>query len=303
MRTAGDEPSGRWLIYLAVATSTESLKIIDPRDVLRRHGLRANKALGQNFLTDASALGAVLDAAELESEDRVLEIGPGAGTLTAELVQRAGCVLAIELDETLVGVVRMELGDRPNLHIAHGDILKVPYQRMLADACGAGSYKVVANLPYYITSQVLRLLLEREPKPELIDVMVQKEVAERATAGPGAMSLLGLSVQTFSQAWLVAHVPAGSFVPQPEVDSAVLQLKVRPEPLFPEISMERYFAIAAAGFGQKRKGLLNSLSSNLHLSKPVVQEALRAAGIEPLTRAQQLGLEDWARLCDTLPLA
>ncbi len=303
MRTAGDEPSGWWLIYLAVATSTESPKIIDPRDVLRRHGLRANKALGQNFLTDASALGAVLDAAELEPEDRVLEIGPGVGTLTAELVQRAGCVLAIELDETLVGVLCMELGDRPSLHLAHGDILKVPYQRMLADTCGAGSYKVIANLPYYITSHVLRLLLEREPKPETIVVMVQKEVAERATAGPGAMSLLSLSVQTYSQAQVMAQVPAGSFVPQPEVDSAVLQLKVRPEPLFPKISMERYFAIAAAGFGQKRKGLLNSLASNLHLPKAVVQEALRAAGIEPLTRAQQLGLEEWARLCDTLPAA
>lgn len=288
---------------MAVATSTERPEIIDPRDVLRRHGLRANKALGQNFLTDASALWAVLDAAELQPGDRVLEIGPGVGTLTVELAQRARCVLAIELDETLVGVLRVELGDRPNLHIAHGDILKVPYQRMLTDTCGAGSYKVVANLPYYITSHVLRLLLEQEPKPELIVVMVQKEVAERATAGPGAMNLLGLSVQTFSQARLVAHVPAGSFVPQPEVDSAVLQLKVRPEPLFPEVSMERYFAIAAAGYGQKRKGLLNSLSSNLYLPKPVVHEALRAAGIEPLTRAQQLGLEEWARLCDTLPPA
>jgi len=284
-----------------VATSTNTPPFIDPRQVLRRHGLRANKALGQNFLTDPAALDAVLDAADLEATDWVLEIGSGVGTLTAALVQRAGCVLAIELDETLVGVLRAELGDRSNLHIAHGDILNVPYQQMLAEMCGAGSYKVVANLPYYITSHVLRLLLELSPKPEMIAVMVQKEVAERATAMPGAMSLLGLSVQTLSEARLVAHVSAGSFVPRPEVDSAVLQLRVRTEPLFPEVSMERYFAIAAAGFGQKRKGLLNSLSSNLHLPKPVVQEALRAAGIEPLRRAQQLGLEEWARLCDTLP--
>lgn len=162
-------------------------------------------------------------------------------------------------------------------------------------------YKVVANLPYYLTSHALRRLLEIEPRPELIVVMVQREVAERAVAGPGAMSLLALSVQLYAAPQIVARVPAGAFIPRPDVDSAVLRLRVRPLPLFPETPPSRLFAVAAAGFGQRRKSLLNALSSNLEIDKARIRRALESAEIEPGRRAQELALGDWARLCAALP--
>ena len=275
---------------------------LSPGPLLRKYGIRPRHRLGQNFLTSPRALAAVVEAAKLRPDDAVLEVGPGLGVLTAELARRAGCVLAVELDDALVGVLRGELGGRENLHVEQGDILALRHAEALREHCGeVGRYKVVANLPYYITSHVLRKLLEEEPRPELIVVMVQEEVAERAAAGPGQMSLLALSVQLYSGPEIVERVPAGAFTPRPDVDSAVLRLRVRDRPLFPDLPPERFFSIAAAGFGQKRKNLLNSLSSSLRLEKPIVEEALRSAGIEPSARAQQLSLEDWARLCRTLP--
>lgn len=274
---------------------------LDPRPLLRKYNLRARHKLGQNFLVSPGALHAIVEAAELQPDDTVLEVGPGVGTLTAELARYAGCVVAVELDDTLVGVLRAELGHVPNLHVLRGDILKLQHAEVVRERCGAPPYKVVANLPYYITSQVLRKLLEEEPRPELVVVMVQKEVAERAVAGPGEMSLLALSVQMYAEPRIVERVPAGAFVPRPDVDSAVLRLRTRPEPLFPDLPLARFFEVAAAGFGQKRKTLLNSLSSNLEMEKAIVADALRQANIEPSARAQELRLEDWARLCTTLP--
>jgi 16S rRNA (adenine1518-N6/adenine1519-N6)-dimethyltransferase len=275
---------------------------LDPRSLLRKYNLHARRKLGQNFLISPKALEAVVRAAELAAADTVLEIGAGVGTLTAELARRAGCVVAVELDDALIRVLRAEIGDLPGLHLVHGDIMKLRHTEVLRERCPpATGYKVVANLPYYITSHVLRKLLEEEPRPKIVVVMVQREVAERAVAGPGEMSLLALSVQLYSEPEIVERVPAGAFVPRPEVDSAVLKLRVRGEPLFPDIPPERFFRVAGAGFGQKRKSLLNSLSSNLGLEKPAVLAALQAAGIDPSARAQELGLEDWARLCRTLP--
>jgi 16S rRNA (adenine1518-N6/adenine1519-N6)-dimethyltransferase len=282
---------------------TENPLRADPRALLRRHGVRPRRSLGQNFLVSVPALEQIVAAAELDPSDRVLEIGPGVGTLTAELAARAGCVVAVELDETLVGVLRAELGRRDNLRIVHGDIVQLAHQELLARECGPGCrYKVVANLPYYITSHVLRKLLEEAPRPELIVVLVQAEVAARAAAEPGAMSLLALSAQLYAEPEIVARVPAEAFVPRPEVDSAVLRLRVRERALFPDVPPELFFRVASAGFGQKRKGLLNALSSNLALEKARVRAALAEAGIEPLTRAQQLDMEAWRRLCLTLRL-
>ncbi len=265
--------------------------------LLRKYDLHPKRGLGQNFLTSSSALRAIVDAADAAESDAVLEVGPGLGVLTRELTARAKCVLAVELDERLVQVVRSELSHATNLRVLNADILRIQHADAVREHCGTEAYKVVANLPYYITSNVLRKLLEEQPRPERIVVMVQKEVAERATAGPGQMSLLALSVQLFSQPNLVARVPANAFLPPPEVESAILRLSVRPAPLFPDIDYSRFFKVAAAGFGQKRKTLLNSLSSNLKLDKATVTRALGPVGIDPTARAQELSLEEWGDLC------
>ena len=274
---------------------------MDPRPLLRRHNIHPKKKLGQNFLVSPAALESIVEAAELGPHDRVLEVGPGLGVLTRELLARAGCVLAVELDRALAAVLREELGASPNLRIAEADILKLDHAREVERLCGAGPYKVVANLPYYLTSHVLRRLLETATKPELLVVLVQREVAERAVASPPGMSLLGLAVQYYGEPRIAAEVPAEAFVPRPEVDSAVLGIRVRRSLPFPDVPAERFFAVAAAGFGQKRKGLVNALSSNLRLDKAVVAATLEAAGVEPLARAEQLELEDWARICRTIP--
>lgn len=265
--------------------------------LLRKYGLHPKRGLGQNFLTSASALRAILDAADVAQSDAVLEIGPGLGVLTRELAARVKCVLAVELDERLVHVVNSELSHATNLRVLNADILRIQHADAVREHCGAETYKVVANLPYYITSIVLRKLLEEQTRPELIVVMVQKEVAERAIAGPGQMSLLALSVQLFSEPHLVARVPANAFLPPPDVESAILRLSVHPAPLFPDIDYSRFFKVAAAGFGQKRKTLVNSLSSNLKLDKATVTDVLRPVGIDPTARAQELSLEEWANLC------
>lgn len=275
---------------------------MDPRALLRRYNIRPRHRLGQNFLTNSRALEATLEAAAVSKADCILEIGPGTGALTAELAAHAGCVVAVELDRELVMVLRAELGSLPNLQVLQGDILSLAPMEELAGRCrGCQSYKVVANLPYYITSHVLRRLLEAEPRAKSITVMVQKEVAQRAAASPPDMSLLGVSIQYYSVPRIVTTVPAEAFVPRPDVDSAVLHLDCRVTPLFPGIQTERYFRIVAAAFGQKRKNILNSLSSNLRLDKEIVARALDEARVDPTARAQTLTLEDWARICETLP--
>ncbi len=275
---------------------------MDVQQLLRKYNLRPRHKLGQNFLVSTPALQAVLDAAELRPTDTILEIGPGLGVLTRELTRRAQCVTAVELDSALASVVRNELSDTQNLHLHEGDILKLDHASLIERHCAsARPYKVVANLPYYITSFVLRRLLETEPRPELIVVMVQKEVAERALATPPNMNLLSVAVQLYGSPEMTAAVPAAAFLPRPEVDSAILRIRLRSEPLFTDIATERFFEVASAGFGQKRKGLINALSSNLGLQKKDVRVALEGAQIEPLARAQELTLEDWARLCQNLP--
>jgi 16S rRNA (adenine1518-N6/adenine1519-N6)-dimethyltransferase len=274
----------------------------DPRHALRAHGFRPRHKLGQNFIQSDTALEAVLEAAELRPTDAVLEIGPGTGTLTTPLVRHAGCVVAVELDDKLVSIARARLSGIASLHLIQGDILQLDHVALVRERCkGDPTYKVVANLPYYLTSHLLRRLLETEPRPSLIVVMVQKEVAERAAATPPDMNLLGVSVQYYSTPRIAALVPADAFTPAPEVDSAVLQLRTRTEPPFPDLPAQRYFRVVSAGFGQKRKTLLNALSSNLKLPRAVVGPALDRASVPPSLRAQRLTLEDWARVCRELP--
>ncbi len=274
------------------------MAVVDPREALRRHGLKPSKGLGQNFLVDRGALHKIVEAAELQPGDVVLEVGPGIGQLTRLLSEAAGRVIAVELDRRMVEALRQELAGRPNVETVQGDILALDP----AALAGARPYKVVANLPYYITSAALRHLLEAQPPPSLLVVTVQREVAERIAAGPGEMSMLAVSVQFYGHPRRVARIPAGAFFPRPKVDSAIVRIDVYPPGERP-IQVEdtgRFFDVVRAGFGQKRKQLRNSLAAGLQISSEQAAEALRQAGIEPARRAETLSLQEWEALYHAL---
>lgn len=265
--------------------------------LLRRHGLRPRKGLGQNFLGDRTLLARIADAAELDSSETVLEIGAGLGTLTRLLAERAGRVIAVEIDARLLPVLHEQVGSLSNVRIVHGDALALDPGELVAPAT---EYKAVGNLPYYITSALLRHLLEATPRPRLLAVTVQREVAERILAGPGDMSLLSLGVQVYGVPRIVARLPAGAFYPRPQVDSALLRIDVADLPRVGDADVEAIFRLARAGFGQKRKTLRNALRGGLDLPAPYVEHALRAADIDPRRRAETLSLEEWARLAGYL---
>jgi 16S rRNA (adenine1518-N6/adenine1519-N6)-dimethyltransferase len=272
-------------------------------EVMRRYQIDPKRSLGQNFLLDTTHLDRIVAAADLTPQDTVLEIGPGLGTLTSRLAAQAGHVVAVELDNRLIELLAADFADRPHVQIVHGDILKVEPSALLTTHAAlndAHRYKVVANLPYYITSVVLRHLLEATPPPSLAVVMVQKEVAERICAAPGDLSLLAVSVQFYAIPRIVQRVPAGAFYPTPKVDSAVLRLEIRPQPAVTSVSPQAFFAVVRAGFGQKRKQLANSLSAGLKAPKALVQEALDRAEIDPKRRAETLTLEEWGRVAQLL---
>jgi 16S rRNA (adenine1518-N6/adenine1519-N6)-dimethyltransferase len=262
------------------------------RALLRRHGLlRANKALGQHLLVSRSALRSVVDAAELTPDDAVLEVGAGHGALTLELAQRTRHVVAVELDRAILPVLRETTAPFPNVVIVERNLLDVEP----GDIFGAEPYKLVANLPYYITAATLRHFLEARNPPRLLVVMVQREVAERMVAGAGATSLLSLSVQFYGAPRIVAQVPASAFYPPPKVDSAIVRVELHPAPL----SMDKrnwFFTLARAGFAEKRKQVHNSLARHLDVDSARVGDWLSAADIDPARRAQSLSLEDWLRL-------
>ncbi len=282
------------------------------RDLIRIYDLDPKKSLGQNFLIDESHLARVVAGADLKLEDTVLEIGPGFGVLTQRLVAKAGRVIAVELDDRLITILRAQFVTNPKVTIVHGDILAFDPAELIADAQASNpqssistpqAYKVVANLPYYITSAVIRHLLEAAQPPRLAVLMVQKEVAERICAEPGDMSLLAVSVQFYARPKIVHHVPASAFYPRPKVDSAVLRLDVLPERPVPDIAADQFFRVARAGFSQKRKQLLNTISAGLHLAKPNVADLLERAGIDPKRRAETLSIAEWGQLCRVLGAA
>ena len=266
--------------------------------LLRAHGLQPRKKLGQNFLADPVALGRIVAASELSSDDLVVEVGAGVGTLTRLLAEHAGRVVALELDNGLVGILREELADLSTVEICHGDVLGFS----TAEFSHRG-FKVIGNLPYYITSAVLRHFLAHVPRPELMVVTVQREVADRIVAGPGQMSLLAVSVQFYGQPRVVTRVPAGAFYPAPKVDSAVMRIDVGEDPA---VSLEEgideawFFRVVRAGFSQKRKMLRNSLSAGLALSPAAVGALLEAAAVDARRRAETLNLEEWARVASAL---
>ncbi|MBI2304929.1 MAG: ribosomal RNA small subunit methyltransferase A [Chloroflexi bacterium] len=265
----------------------------ETRWLLKRFGLRARKGLAQHFLVDRGVMLRVVEAAELSADDWVVEVGPGLGLMTRELAERAGTVLAVELDEHLAAALAELMRERSNISIINRDILKVDPEQLLGPV---KEYKVVANLPYYITAAVLRHFLERERRPRLMVTMVQKEVARNIVAGPGGMSLLSLSVQLYGRPRVVTSVSSRSFYPAPKVDSAIVAIHVHPRPWLSPSQAEAFFRVARAGFSQKRKLVENSLSASLNLPRPQVEAALIQAGIEARRRAQSLSLEEWLRL-------
>jgi len=275
------------------------VNVAEIKALLAEHGLRPHKSLGQNFLVDPIHLERIAEAADLDRNDLVLEVGPGLGALTEYLVARAGQVVAVELDAGFAAILRQRFAGVPNFHLVHADILTVDIPALLAPFAPSGEplhYKVVANLPYVITSAALRHILENTPPPELLVVLVQREVAQRIVARPGDLSLLAVSVQFYGEPEIVARIPAGAFYPVPSVDSAILRVTPHPERAVRVEDSEAFFTVVRAGFGQKRKQLKNALASGL--SRPVAQvEAdLRAAGIDPRRRAETLSLEEWARV-------
>lgn len=247
------------------------------------------KELGQHWLKDRSILAAIADDAELSKSDTVLEIGPGLGTLTSELLRRAGKVIAVEFDEDLA---RKLPGQFPGkqLEVVHEDILLFDLEKLPA------GYKVVANVPYYITSKIIEKLMTAKNKPSLVVILVQKEVAVRVAAGPGDMSILAVSAQIFAETHLGVQVPREYFTPPPKVDSQVVVLRTRDAPLVAPEGEKAFFRVVKAGFSAKRKKLRSSIAAGLAISKPAAEELLRHANINPELRAEDLALEDWVRL-------
>ena len=267
---------------------------LNSAELLKQYGLRADKRLGQNFLQDPHALEKIANAAEIHPTDTVLEIGPGLGSLTRYLAAAAQNVIAVELDNRLFPPLEAVISPYDNIQLVHGDILDVEPGEIIAQE----EYLVVANIPYYITSAVIRHLLESNPKPRRIVLTIQKEVAQRICAKPNDMSLLALSVQVYGKPRIATHIPAGAFFPSPKVDSSVLVVDIYPAPVIPTELLDTFFLLIKAGFSQKRKKLRNSLSAGIRQSPADVEKMLRAADIDPQRRAETLSLEEWGRLSE-----
>lgn len=269
---------------------------MDPRLLLRQFDIKPKKSLGQNFLVDEGAAARIVTAANLVPDDVVLEIGPGLGGLTRHLAANAARVVAVELDQRLIPVLEHTLAAYPNVELVHGDILQLDPASLLPP-----TYKVVANIPYYITSALLRHLLEAEARPLLMVLTVQEEVARRIVAAPGDMSLLAVSVQFYGRPRIVTRLKAGAFYPRPKVDSAVVQIDLDPgtRPALGVTDVHLFFQLVQAGFSQRRKQLRNALVGGMGRSRAKVDAALAQAGIDPRRRAETLALEEWATLSQT----
>lgn len=258
------------------------------------------KSLGQHWLYDAATLEAICETADVQPGDAVLEVGPGLGTLTRKLLARGAKVTAVEFDHNLAARLEEHLwGDNPpktgeveRLTVVEQDILQFDLRQL------PEGYKVVANIPYYLTSNLIRVLTESPNHFRTAAILIQKEVAERVAAKPGDMSILSVTAQFYCEAILGPFVPARLFTPPPKVDSQVLVLQYREKPLFGGIDAKKFFRLVKAGFSQKRKTLHNSLSGGLAISKQEVAELLQAANIPSTARAQELSLDDWHRLLE-----
>ncbi len=263
---------------------------------LKELGLKPRKGLGQHFLTDPNILDSIVDAANLPPDAVVIEVGPGPGALTAALALRVGRLIAVELDERLAEMLGALYADWENVHIIPGDALKLNPRELLERTGRLAPYFVLGNIPYYITSPLLRHYLEADPRPQRLVFTLQLDVARRIVARPPQMNLLAVSVQVYAEPTIVRKLPPGAFTPPPKVHSAVLRLDVREQPLVPDALRKAFFRVVRAGFGQKRKTLRNSLAAGLGLPPAQMAEALQAAGLSPKARAQELAIADWVRL-------
>jgi 16S rRNA (adenine1518-N6/adenine1519-N6)-dimethyltransferase len=280
----------------ALHIPSTSNDFVDARAVLRRHGLRPDKRLGQNFLVDPAGLEHILQAADLGPNDTVLEIGAGVGTLTARLARQVRQVLAVELDARLIPPLTEVVGGLANVRVIQADILRLDLAPLTRDE----PFRVVANVPYQITSHLLRRLLEMPHGPDRVVLTLQAEVVDRIVATAGEMSLLALSVQVYGAARRMAGIPAGAFFPAPQVDSAVLRIDRHLQPAIPAELLPAFFRLARAGFQQRRKQLRNALAPAVGQPAAAVTRMLAHASVRPEARAQELTLADWERLARVL---
>ena len=272
--------------------------------VLQKYNFHFQKKFGQNFLIDERVLDRIISASEITKEDCVLEIGPGIGTMTQYLAERAGTVTAVEIDRALIPILKETLCDYSNVTVIHGDILKFDINQLVQEKNEGRPIKVVANLPYYITTPIIMGLFEKQVPLKSITVMVQREVAQRMQAQPGTKDYgaLSLAVQYYAKAEVVANVPPNCFIPRPSVGSAVVRLLRHETPPVQTKDEARMFALIRASFNQRRKTLVNSLGNagELHISKEQVFEALAQMGLSPTIRGESLSLEQFARLNNLL---
>ncbi|NLY86774.1 MAG: 16S rRNA (adenine(1518)-N(6)/adenine(1519)-N(6))-dimethyltransferase RsmA [Tissierellia bacterium] len=283
----------------------ENKRLYSPKyvkEILSRYGFEFSKSLGQNFLIDGNIVRKIVEKANVTKEDYVLEIGPGIGTLTEELALNAKKVVAIELDKDLLPILDETLGKYENIEIIHGDVLKVDLEKIIEEKLDNKPVKVVANLPYYVTTPIITKLLESNLNLDSIIVMVQKEVAERMEAKPGGKDYGSLSVfvNFFSIPEIIIKVPKTVFMPQPKIDSAVIKLNIKKD--LPDIDKDKFFKIVKAAFSKRRKTLLNALSTyGFNIDKETIKETLEKLNIKPEIRAENLSVEDFIKISKSLP--
>ena len=272
------------------------------KEVVNKHNFKFSKSLGQNFLIDDNVIDRILEGARLSETDRIIEVGPGIGTLTREMGKVAENVVAIEIDKTLIPILKETLADLDNVEVVNEDILKVDVQGLINDKLNGGPVKLVANLPYYITTPIVMKFLEEDIPVTDIVVMVQKEVADRMNAKPSTKDYgaLSVAVQYYCDTEIVAKAPRHMFVPQPNVDSIVIGLHVRDEKKYVVDNEDIFFKTVKASFGQRRKTLLNSLGGLGFLSKDQIREALQAANIDEKRRGETLSIDEFANLSNEI---
>lgn len=269
-------------------------------EIKERHGFRLSKSLGQNFLTDKNIIDRIIEASNITEDDLVVEIGPGIGVLTAEAAECAGRVAAVEIDRNLIPILKETLREYNNVTVINQDVLKTDITGLIEENRQKGGVKIIGNLPYYITTPIIMKLLEDRVPADSITVMMQKEVADRIKAEPGSKTYGAISaaVQYYCTVTQVASVPKEVFFPQPKVDSSVLRLDIRAEHPVELIDEAMFFLCIKAGFGQRRKTLLNSLTGAAGLNRDAVREVLDAAKIEPSRRAETLSLQELALIAN-----
>ena len=272
------------------------------KDIVDKHGFKFSKSLGQNFLIDDNVIDKIIDGARVKEGDKVIEVGPGIGTLTREMAKRAEKVVAVEIDKNLIPILKETLADFDNTEVVNEDILKVDINKLVDEKLSGGPVKLIANLPYYITTPIVMKFLEEDIPVTDIVVMVQKEVADRMNAVPSTKDYgaLSVAVQYYCDTEIVAKAPRHMFIPQPKVDSTVIGLHIREEKKYKADNEQLFFKTVKAAFGQRRKTLLNSLSSMGVLDKAKIKEVLAEDGIDEKRRGETLSIEEFVHLSNII---